>query len=38
MGENNTWGGIEEEADRLRAKNTRNFLNSYYKPVIILRA
>jgi len=38
MGENNTWEGIEEEADRIRAKNTQNFLNSYYKPVTILRA
>ena len=37
MGENNTWGGIEEEVGRIRAKNTRNFLNSYYKPVTILR-
>lgn len=38
MGKNNTWGGIEEEVDRIRAKNTWNFLNSYYKPVTILRA
>lgn len=38
MEENNTWGGIEEKADRIRAKNTWNLLNSYYKPVTILGA